>query len=488
MRKWIHGWMVSAAVVGLLAGVSALPAQTPGAASGQRNRPPEPDFDRPVDYLGWYTRAYSQPTWPKGSTIYAMIWSDAAAERITVPEGKLFGDLQIAARQPWQPTERAELATYLAGLNKDIEAFIKATETPDVRWRLANSACDWLLEETRRETVGSKPVWQALLPAVMADGWRVGADGKPDFDKLMTAWRAGLRYARHVQYSGGAVAYMTNGAIRSIVYLGIRNGLTLGLFDTDQIGRIQKMLQEEDGAANLSATYKFEWMALLDLMQQIYPSQQFSKTAALDLEQKEIAGLDQGSFPEAIPTALGIDTYFQQFVRAADQDWSLMTMQAADNAQRIKNAIADRNPVLMFYLPPMAMVYDFGIRLEAERRAVRLLLALAEKQKQSGNWPVSFDALSGDWVAAARIDPLTFPPREFGYRVVKGEPKLYTAGFDGDDDRGNHDRQWSRGKTGKDFVFFPSQQLADGSESAASESAAESSADPSSETSAQSSE
>jgi hypothetical protein len=254
---------------------------------------------------------------------------------------------------------------------------------------------------------------------------------------------------------------MTNGAVRSIVYIGIRNGLTQGRFDAEQIERIRQLLAAEDGAASLSDAYKFEWMGLLDLLQQMYPAAQFSKSAALELDQTAIAGLDAAAFPEAIDTALGVDTYFQPFVRAAVEPWSLMAVQVADNAERAKRAIAGNNPVLAFYLPPMAMVYDFGIRLETERRAILLLLALYEQKFKTGSWPTNLESLSGAELITARIDPLTFPLREFGYRVFKGEPKLYTAGFDGDDNKGEHDRQWSRGKTGKDFVFYPSQQLAE---------------------------
>lgn len=389
-----------------------------------------------------------------------MIWSDAAAERIRMPDAPLFGQLQIAARQPWQPAKRPELEAYIAGLDKDIDAFIKAADTPNVRWYFASEACQWLLDETRRENAASKPVWHVLIPAVMARGWRANADGRPDFDKLLTAWRAGLRYARHIQTSGGAVAYMTNGAVRSIVYVGIRNGLTLGLFNAEEIDKIRALLDAEDGAANLSDAYMFEWMGLLDLIQRLYPGGNYSKLAARELEQTEIAGLDERAFPDANQTALGIDTYFQQFPRIASQPWSLMGVQLAGRAARARVDIAGNNPVLRFYLPDMSYVYEFGMQIETERRAVLLLLALVEQKLKTGSWPVSLDSLTGEGLSVARIDPLTFPLRDFGYRVFKGEPKLYTAGFDGDDDRGDHDPQWSRGKTGKDFVFFPSQQLA----------------------------
>lgn len=451
--------VAGAATVGLVAPFA--PAQTGSGGPTTGDRPPEPNFDHPIDYVSWYSKSHFRPDWPRGEDVYSVLWSSESAQRILAPQPSLNGQLQIAARQAWKPSAWTELETFVAGLEKDIAAFLEAANTNYVRWHQAPRAGEWLLEESRRENASVKPVWQTLIPAVMASGWRSDAEGRPDFDRLLASWRAGLRYARHVQTSGGAVAYMTNGAVRSIVYIGIRNGLTQGIFDAGQIERIRRLLSEEDGAAALLDTYKFEWMGLLDFLQQIYPAHQFSKTAALELDQTGVAGLDPVAFPDAIETALGVDTYFQQFVRVAIEPWSLMAVQAADTAERAKRAIAGNNPVLALYLPPMAMVYDFGIRLETERRAILLLLALYEQKLKTGSWPTNLESLSGAELITARVDPLTFPLREFGYRVFKGEPKLYTAGFDGDDNKGEHDRQWSRGKTGKDFVFFPSQQLAE---------------------------
>jgi hypothetical protein len=460
-QQCIIGRAVLVVVAAMMAATAVAKAQSETTATPSVVRPPEPNFDQPVDYIAWYAKSRYEASWPRGDDVYSMLWSSEAAERVVAPEPAIGEQLQIAARQSWNPSARPELATYLAGLEKDIAAFIEAADTKHVRWHQGSTAAEWLLDETRRENASTKPVWQTLIPAVMASGWRMSADGKPDIDRLLAAWRAGLRYARHVQTSGGAVAYMTNGAVRSMVYIGIRNGLTQGLFDAGQLERIRQLLAAEDGAASLTDAYLFEWMGLLDVLQRIYPTQQFSKTAALELDQTAIAGLDQAAFPEALDSALGVDTYFEPFVRVAMQPWSLMSVQAADAAARAKRATAGNNPVLAYYLPPMAMVYDFGIRLETERRAILLLLAVYEKKLATGSWPISLESLSGGELIAARTDPLTFPPRDFGYRVFKGEAKLYTAGFDGDDNKGEHDRQWSRGKTGKDFVFFPSQQLAE---------------------------
>ena len=74
----------------------------------------------------------------------------------------------------------------------------------------------------------------------------------------------------------------------------------------------------------------------------------------------------------------------------------------------------------------------------------------------NGRWPSSLRELDDDVVTRFATDPLGGKP--FVYKLVEGEPMLYSAGRNAKDDGGRHDPRWGNKKPDADFVFWPPQK------------------------------
>ena len=92
-------------------------------------------------------------------------------------------------------------------------------------------------------------------------------------------------------------------------------------------------------------------------------------------------------------------------------------------------------------------------KMKAERNAVRVVLRLHAYYAEHGKWPKTLaDATKG---ASSAIRRDLFSGKDMIYRIVNGQPLLYSVGVDGDDDGGKPAADGKRWSDNGDAVFWP---------------------------------
>jgi len=120
------------------------------------------------------------------------------------------------------------------------------------------------------------------------------------------------------------------------------------------------------------------------------------------------------------------------------------------------------NPIrseLILVLPALLRPLDLHVRLITTQRGNRAVGEVFAYQPEHARLPESLDALEGQW----RIDPYTSHP--FFYCPTEEGFILYSAGVDGDDDGGVHDRRFGERfdePDDGDYVFWPLPERQDG--------------------------
>lgn len=413
------------------------------------DRPPEPNFIEPVDYLAWYSARNFDPDWPDGEQVYGEILAAAEDGTFPMPDDTLTKKLRTAARGTWSADEMPEVAAYIESLDPYLDLFAKAAEVDNVRW-FANAT----MAEVWAKEWPSLKLGMPLARATLAKAW-LKSEGKPcQADALLDAWRINLVHARHQEHNT-SVGFPLSLGIRAIVYQSIASALSTGILAGDEYAAVLNCVVGYDQPPNLAEAYRSEWIGLLGLLQELYPGGRFSDAAAKRLGQAQYLPPGGVFLPRPQKTAKRIDEWFLPIVRLAEEPWSFDRMKAAKTLSEGREKIAGRNVLLTTFLPGLSMKYTLAMQLEARQRGMMVTLAVHVFREEHGQWPDTLDACRSH-IEDVRVDP--FSGKDFVYELRDGTPWLYSVGCDGKDSGGKHDPRWARKKPGHDYVFWPTPQ------------------------------
>lgn len=418
------------------------------------DRPPEPNFIEPVDYLAWYSARNFDPDWPDGEQVYGEILAAVKAGTFPMPDDTLPEKLRTAARGPWSAEEMPELAHYLESLAPYLDLFAKATDVDNVRW-FANTS----IAELWGEGLPSLKLGLLFVRATLAKAW-LKPEGKPGrADALLDAWRMNFVHARH-QERLMSIGFLFSINIRSIVYESIASALSAGVLAGDEYTAALNCVTGYDQPPKLAEAYRSNWIGLLGLLQELYPGGRLSDAAAKRLRQAQYLPPGGVFLPRPQKTAKCVDEWFLPIVRLAEEPWSFDRMKAAQTLSEGREKITGRNLFLSIYLPGLSVEYTLAMQLEARQRGMMVTLAIHVFREEHGRWPDTLDAC-GSEIEDVRVDP--FSGKDFVYELRDGTPWLYSVGCDGKDDGGKHDPRWARRNPGHDYVFWPVPQSDSGS-------------------------
>lgn len=424
---------------------AAAPAQPAESqpTSATLDRPPKPDFERPVDYLKWYRVRRCEPDWPSGREIYEALFTEDAVAAVEIDDD-LERRLRIAAGQPWLRQARPDVKDYDESVRPYLDALDKAATHTDVCWDGDPVLLRWVLD-------GPSPkhrILRALMRARLASAWEQSGEQGVEAASLVRAWTTLFRTARHARNGGGLVPLLTSVAIDAATFQNIRQALAAEFLSVDDIERTLALIPK-DGLADLSDAYRFEWAVMLDLAQRLYPNGRFSAEAAIELDLGKFAPWMRYVLPLAEETVGRVDAFYAQYVGATQRPWSLAEYANVRRADDLRPRFVGFN-VWMIFTDQMAPTYRLAMRPECDRRATMLLLLASRFQQREGRWPHSLDEFAS---GAIRIDP--FSSGDFVYELRDGQPWLYTVSFDGEDNGGKHDPTWAEDDPGHDYVYFP---------------------------------
>lgn len=411
--------------------------------------PPKPNFTDPVNYFAWYRDQAFEPDWPHGEEVYASLIKASKDERFPKPDKTLNRLLSRAYSGPWSSDEMPELVEYIRYVEPFIKDFDQAARVENVQWLFDVEPGGWMTLKIPSSLVP----FRVLTKINLARAWR---DFQPDHEHanmLLRAWKANFVHARHLErqsFTSGLVV-MAN---RAINYTTIRRALESGALQSEDLRHVLDLMNRQDRQSNPSLGMLFEWAGLLDFLQAVYPDGKCSDDAVERLGQGKFLPKCIGFLqPSPHTTALKMTSWFKPYVRAARQPWSASALRTMKAHGERRAEIAGSDLILSTYLRGFSGFYSIALRRESARRATLLLLEIHRCHEQSARWPASLDECNLEDLDTLRSDPVA--GRDFVYEVRDGKPRLYSVGFDGTDDGGNHDGRWASKEPGGDFVFFP---------------------------------
>lgn len=415
--------------------------------------PPEPDFENTVDYLAWFRQRNFQEDWPAGSEVYAWASSPQAGQGFPLPGeeyGKRFGR---GAHTPWAVDDWPDMLAHLKSAEPYVDLLRQSVQVENVRWLTETNNRWWWC------TLGqplTPRMSRQLCCAMFTRVWVPSLAKHERAERLLEASRVSLRHANHIQLRT-FLDWMVSEAIRAHAYHIVRNAVEVGVVEGADTRRLLAVLREHDLPTSPMEAYCLEWINFLDLMQQLYPAGRFSDAACERLglaSELPPAGL---FLPSPQITAKLGSKYYRSMIDAAGKPYLPATLREVEAVDDGREKLIGHNLILSMMLPSLYRSYALALRLEAERRATLLVVALHIYRDEQGSWPAKLDVCALPGLAEVRIDP--YSGKDFVYELRDGQPCLYSVGHNGTDDGGKHDSMWGEFKPDRDFVFLPSPDL-----------------------------
>lgn len=433
-------------------------------ALSQAERPPKLDFKKNIDYAAWINSQFPPL---KGENAL-----DRYAPFMPTPDGKggwtdRILELSGAAKEQWDaadyawvPSECPALARYIEENTEYIDALVRATE----------------IREFRDPIKPGTPVTEHICRYIWPSRWAAKA-------LLMRAWmkqpkqtkaledahRDILRARRHIQQTPFMICGLVGMAHGSIVYGSVLRALDAEIITENDCARWFQQIQRDDpGTPSWKKHVLMEWASSLSSIQKTCPGGKHNPEGwkwANEMTggkgpptDKELAAYMKFDPHESVAV---LDAHFEILVAACGGPlrWSNADkLRVESEAYRAKN-LKSLNALAAFFVPNATRGYELCVRVEAERRGTLLTLAIHAHHAKHGKWPLDLgkiDAAMGlKNLKALRVDPFT--GKRFLYKLKDGQPLLYSAGADGDDDGGTHHPKFGENGEGGDYVFWPRQ-------------------------------
>jgi hypothetical protein len=158
-------------------------------------------------------------------------------------------------------------------------------------------------------------------------------------------------------------------------------------------------------------------------------------------------------------TPISIETALKDADEAYDRCKKVFTRDYKDARERtatFERDLASRKPSLVRIMVGSGLMRIALLQRRAvtERNATRLVLRVHAFQSRHRRWPKDLKEATNGVPSTIRRDP--FSGRDMVYRIVNGQPLIYSVGSDGDDDGGKpaaDGKRWS--DDDGDALFWP---------------------------------
>lgn len=408
--------------------------------------PPEPNFEKPVDYFSWYEG------WVADADGFA---ANAYADYVlTCPELKDFDPTKPATDLPWVfPNIAGPMAdkygdpvawslgtnprwtTASATNSKCMDAFARAVRKPFVLvpTALLPNADRLGLDAHMFTGVGiAGPLIRARWAFLHAMWCRDG--DYVDESRFVEHVETLLELARQLDRGGdGVSALQTFVRLRGEVIRSIEAALGMGILGRDSRAKLLQTLarlRPKDDRCRSQAIY--DCALAYDGLQRLASARRTGN----DVERAKIASdLLKTGYDEP-RLARELREYFERILPLTSLP---MEHAKLDKLADIYRELRSRP----FFEHHEVVDPTTGLRLIARAAmqydGVRILVALLVYRDVNHEWPESLDVLAKSKLIDTTIDPLNGKP--FVYRIESGEPLLYSIGADAKDEGGTHDRR-----------------------------------------------
>ena len=351
--------------------------------------------------------------------------------------------------QKWSSLHRSKLAKLIEANAKCLSEYAAAARTPKCYFE-TKSASGAMIDVMLPELTGIRGI--AKLTTARARLRLMAGDVDGAVEDVVTL----LRAARHMQQQPFLIQYLV--------------GLSVGAFGYDVLLDVPRLAPQSTDHEELLASLKEADRAPPRPFRQI----DTERLSAWDFAQRYLSDTDgDGRFDTLAPPAvLGVGTTPEplekprEFGAIVDEIDGYFTRlgdvfvpsyaESREHAAASDRRVADGSgTILKIVTPSMTRVALVQRRLIASRHAYRVVFYLHAYHAKHDKWPQTLaDALPKS-EPGRLIDPFSNAP--FGYRLVDGNPLLYTVGENGKDDGGQIYRENGKPTWGNagDYIFYP---------------------------------
>lgn len=419
---------------------------------------PVPTFTQRVDYVEWVVRVARGTGGPETDAAddYDAILAtvERPADGNWVNAFGLNGPLTDTSKglvdrtEPWNPADHPEWEEAHHRAAPLREKFLAAATKPTWLYsvkhaRTRETECTSTLFDIPPQFAHA----QTMLARAMIDAaWRA-PDGKVDLDAFTTMMRANLGLVRQLERDPvGNVAQSTLG-LRGLTYYSIMTALRTNLFNAGQRETLVRTLAESDVALpSFEYLLAGEKAALFDLIQ---AAAEENAKPPCGPRGKRLAGLVRDGKTNPAELARTAEHYFNLMLDRASRPY---TADFLTELERLQSGLRKSAPELAPMMAPMAKLFVFNLRMEAQRRALRCIAELHAYRDKHERWPASLNDLPTDVVREFTTDPFSGKP--FGYKVDGDAFTIYSVAQDATDNNGVHDPRWADREAGGDYVFW----------------------------------
>ncbi len=420
--------------------------------------PPLPKEGKHVDYIKWYDNIRRAGMKPEDDAfpIYKEIFPTLKDPDAKPPEQFTFSGPRIDQKPsvlgPWDPKDHPDWEASFQRTQDAIRKFKLASEKP--YYFQPNAFTDDADKNGPRLMYLRDPMRAQLRlysKAVSDVAWRA-PEGKVDRKLFLESIRARLGAVRQLERIPMLLDQLVGMAIRANIYEDIQFALYYSVFDSPQLDELNSVLKGDVPLANAAFSFPGECAISFDFFQYSIEHPGIRSDPVL----KVFDAMFQQSGLTLEQVSLDLEKYFKLLAQAfagAGLPTDAPRKKKLDSAQKFR----ETHPVLRGFAPDLTRANGLRLRVGSSRAATRLLLAMHTYKLQHKKWPATLDDLPEELVDAYRQDPLSNKP--FVYRLVKGEPLLYSVSSNGVDDGGVHDRRYGETNPDTDYVYWPPHDL-----------------------------
>jgi hypothetical protein len=430
------------------------------------NRPPVPNFDKPIDYVCWTNKYLAEGKSLENANIYDGFWRyHGHEEHMPDPNRSVEKQLRKLVRGPtWKSGQYPQVETYIERVAGYIRLFKLATNRPE--YCLQTKA-----EPDMPKSGAVMPflvTGEYALLVLLAEAWQEG-NCRPS--RFYDAWQTSLQHASHLGRSRVLLAVQRASKIKMIVYRSVRDAVDKKIISQSDFRKAIDFLSATDpGSFTLTEAIYCDWGLQLAFIQELYLGGRLNKALA-----EQIAGLDQAGgihrldikrlqasrvgLPELVS---GIDKYYLRLLDVSEWPISANLSEKIKYLQlEIDGSALRSHPLrrLIFARPDKPFLFE--LRALASSRATLLILLLHAYREKHGVWPECLSGLEFPQHHGCLIDPFSEQP--FVYKSSQESFLLYSVNEDKVDNDGKHGpwSHWYPTESHTDFVFWPVQHDGD---------------------------
>ncbi len=434
----------------------------PSCVATNSTRPPKYDPNHLADYLAWYKSRLPhdgrrnaadkyKPLDPlvNGEWSFSQIPSDIEAE---------FQSCQVDA---WDAQDHPRIVEFLEKRAGTLALYASASSIPDC-WQSPDEDA-WSISSTKLSLLTPLRIASKLL---ICDSMRTGAKQK---DRMVDNGEIALRLARHLSQSLSIIGRLTAHSIRSRVWQMWRKAAQDDVIDPIHIGRaLSATLLYPPCPQFDTLPIEIEWAMVLEAIPLAYKNGSLvTYGEAIEPGFLLFDGKYNYKYLERIPELASLrdpspyeaaeyfdETYAHLIALTRGRPALETFLRINEYAMHLSARTAD-SLLGPSHVSIMATIYRAWLREVTEYRATLVTLSIRQAYRYS-ELPDQLREfhLPEEWTT----DP--FSEKKFAYQANEKGFRLYSIGFDGQDNGGRHDPKWGESEGGGDYVFWPVQDAA----------------------------